>query len=63
VAANVKRRVRSREFDGLFERRPVRHESSAGEDALAMSLYNPLIDAAGEAKIIRVDHQLPRHAI
>ena len=58
MAADVQGWVIPREANSIVERAAVRHQSSSGEDSVAMSVDDSLVHVAREPEIIGVDDQL-----
>src|SRR5213078_3125857 len=50
------------QYGRLDRRRPAHHQARAREDALAMRLDDPAVDAAADAEIVGSDNQHPRGA-
>jgi hypothetical protein len=58
VDADVqRRRMILGQDDGVMKLASHRHESSSGDDAVAMRLDNALVDVASEAEVVGVDDQ------
>ena len=55
--ADVEGRIRVSEFDGMFKRVAVGHQGSGGEDSVAMSVNDAVVDIASEAEVIGVDDE------
>ncbi len=57
VTSDVERRRGLSQFHRVIESRAVGHQRGGGQNAVAVCLYDALVDVAGEAEVIRVDHQ------
>ena len=55
--ADIQRRRRSDQLNGMIKRLTGGHDRSRRQDAAAMRLKNPFIDAPGKTKIVGMHNQ------
>src|SRR5262249_14485387 len=63
MEADIERRILLRQFDSRFERSSVHHQACAGDDAVAVSMHDGVIDPFGQPEIVRRNDESSNNAI